>query len=61
MPDYLDHFEIDWSWPKLDDEARAIVRKHEAYAQADPGTLTYDTLSTALVKSSPTDLVRRQK
>jgi uncharacterized small protein (TIGR04563 family) len=52
MPAYLQHFEIDWGWPRLSEAERAVVRRHEARAQADPGTHTLTTLKEALAASS---------
>jgi uncharacterized small protein (TIGR04563 family) len=52
MPAYLRRVEIDWSWPQLTLTERAVVRRHEARANADPGTHTYATLKAALAAAS---------
>ena len=52
MPEYLQHFEIDWGWPRLSEAERAVARRHEARAQADPGTHTLTTLKEALAAAS---------
>src|SRR6185503_6631518 len=52
MPAYLQQFEIDWSWPRLSESERAVVRRHEARAQAEPGQQTLATLSEALAAAS---------
>lgn len=52
MPAYVQHFEIDWGWPRLSEAERAVVRRHEARAQADPGTHTLATLKEALAAAS---------
>ena len=63
MPIYLEHFAIDWGWPRLTESERAVVRQHEARAMADPASHTRTTLAEALVKASrelPGRVIRAQ-
>jgi uncharacterized small protein (TIGR04563 family) len=52
LPSYLDTFETDWGWLALSEAERAVVRRHEARFQADPGTHTLATLMEALSEAS---------
>jgi uncharacterized small protein (TIGR04563 family) len=52
MPEYLRRFDIDWGWPRLSEAERAVVRRHEARAHAEPGTHTLVTLKEALAAAS---------
>jgi uncharacterized small protein (TIGR04563 family) len=52
MPTYLQHFEIDWGWPRLSEAERTVVRRHEARKQADAAAVTLTTLKEALAAAS---------
>jgi uncharacterized small protein (TIGR04563 family) len=52
MPAHVRRFEIDWGWPRLSAPERAVVRRHEARARAEPGAHTVATLREALALAS---------
>jgi hypothetical protein len=58
MPSFLHDVEIDWGWPKLSHEERAVVRKHEALLQSDRKSHTVLTAERAL-EAAARDLPER--
>jgi hypothetical protein len=48
MGTFLHDVEIDWGWPFLSDEERAIVRRHEARLQSDRKSYTVETAMLVL-------------
>jgi hypothetical protein len=52
MPAFLAAFEVDWGWPGLSEPERTIVRRHEAWLQADPGVQTLGSLAERLQQAS---------
>ncbi|HSD86242.1 MAG TPA: hypothetical protein VLB44_01965 [Kofleriaceae bacterium] len=48
MGSFLHDVEIDWGWPFLSEEERAIVRRHEARLQSDRKSYTVETAMLVL-------------
>jgi hypothetical protein len=48
MASLLHDVEIDWGWPQLNENERAVVRRHEALLQADRKAHTVDSAEAAL-------------
>src|SRR6187551_2192707 len=61
MASLLHDVEIDWGWPQLSDEKRAIARRHEALLQADRKAHTVESAEAALLAAAqdlPGTLIR---
>lgn len=61
MASLLHDVEIDWGWPQLSAEERAIVRRHEALLQADRKAHTVASAEAALLAAAremPGKLIR---
>jgi hypothetical protein len=61
MASLLHDVEIDWGWPQLSGEERAIVRRHEALLQADRKAHTVESAEAALFAAAqelPGTLIR---
>ena len=52
MQSLLHDVEIDWGWPELSAEERAIVRRHEALLQADRKSHSVETAEAALLAAA---------
>jgi len=52
MPSFLHDVELDWGWPELTFEERALARKHEALLQADRKAHTVATAEQALAAAA---------
>jgi len=60
-PRMLHDVEIDWAWPKLGDEERAVARRFEARVRADRTSHTLDSVESLLeevARALPGKLVR---
>jgi len=52
MPEYLQFFEVDWSWPNLSEAERQVVRRFEALIQSDSGSVSLTWLMDVLADAS---------
>src|SRR5262245_10361519 len=52
MRSLLHDVEIDWGWPQLNDEQRAIARRHEALLRSDRKSHTIESAEAALLAAA---------